>query len=214
MASWDGGWRVHSAILRLYAWFETFHNIRQLSNEVVSKKYESLWALCIDTKCSGWVLGGVLRDPTWRAVLHSGSFTERRLWTGRGRSKGATVKELQMLTHMSQLRNLGCSARDKGLGGGKQSCSQPHRGLPGLGLCPHTHSAGSAQRSLWPSLSLEPHLPSPRPYTLLPLPQALRPRGSRVTLPAKRGSISPLSHKQHESAPLAQPKTPCSLACL
>ena len=129
MGTWGGGWRVHSASLLLYAWFEIFHNVRQLSNEIVSKKHKSSCALCIDAKCSGWVLGGVLRDPTWRAVLHSGSFTERRLWTGRCRSNGITVKALQMLTHMSQLRKLGCSARENGLGGGRQCCSQPHRGL-------------------------------------------------------------------------------------
>ena len=66
MGTWGGGWRVHSASLLLYAWFEIFHNVRQLSNEVVSKKHKSSCALCIDAKCSGWVLGGVLRDPTWR----------------------------------------------------------------------------------------------------------------------------------------------------
>lgn len=31
---------------------------------------------------------GGLRDPTWRAALHSGLFIVRRLSTGRGRAKG------------------------------------------------------------------------------------------------------------------------------
>lgn len=132
-------------LVYLCAWFETFHNIRHLSSEVASKKHESWWALCIDTKSSGWVLGCSETPPGGLCSI-SGSFTERRLWTGRGRSKGATVKGLQMLTHMSQLRKLGCSAREKGLGGGRQSCSQPHTGCPGLGLCPHTPSGQTLPR--------------------------------------------------------------------
>ena len=108
-------------------------------------------------------------------------------------------------------KNWGAQLERKDLEGAGRAVLSHTEGCPGLGLCPHTPSAGSAQRGLWPSLSLEPHLPSPRPYILLPLPQALRPRGSRVTLLAKPGPISPLSHEQHESAPLAQPKTSCSL---